>query len=162
VMPALNGIEATRQICEQLRTTKIIVLSGYATKEHVYQAVRAGASGYLLKDAAGVELINAIRTVHLGRSYLSQRILEAGYIDEGELQRFAQARRGPLESLSRREKEILQLVVEGRSSASIADMLGLSVKTVETYRSRLMHKLGVFDVASLVKFAIQHGVTSVE
>lgn len=161
-MPGLNGIEATRQISRELPQTRVIVLSGYATKEHVFQALQAGAAGYLLKDGAASEVVRAIRAVYVGRSYVSEKLREAGLVGGSDASGQGRPAKGPLASLSPREKEILQLVVEGSSSASIAERLSLSVKTIETYRSRLMRKLGVHDVASLVKFAIQHGITSVE
>ena len=133
---------------------RVLILSMFSTLEHVQQAFNAGASGYLLKEAAGTELKGAIEQVHSGRRYLSRQI---------EAHASALLARGskptPLESLSRRERQILQLVVEGRSSAEIGAALHLSAKTVETYRSRMMQKLGVDGVPALVKFAIAHGVT---
>ena len=160
-MPKLNGIEATRQVLADNPDIKVIILSMHATSEHIFQAVRAGARGYVLKESAGRELVEAINTVHRGRRYMTPKIEEL-MVDDYVLKRESGKAKGPLESLSDREKEVLQLVVEGRSSPEIADTLYISRKTVDTYRSRLMEKLGVKDMASLVKFAIQHGLTTLE
>src|SRR5688572_30347696 len=160
-MPELNGIEAARQILEVCPTTQIIILSMHATSEHVFRALETGAQGYLLKESAGIELVNAIRTIQTGKRYLSQK-LSAELVDQN-LQRYEVGTlKDPLARLSSREREILQLVVEGKSSVAIADILVLSHKTVETYRSRLTQKLGITDLPALIKFAIQHGLTSLE
>ena len=158
-MPGLNGIEATRQICESCPGVRVIILSMHSTSEHVFRALRAGAFGYLLKESAGEQVVNAVRAVHQGHRYLSQRISDQ-VIDDYARQREAAEVESPLARLSPREGEILQLVVEGKSSAEIADILSLSSKTVETYRSRLMQKLDIGDLPSLVKFAIKHGLVS--
>jgi len=160
-MPDLNGIEATQQIGEVCPSTQIIILSMHSTTEHIFRALQAGACGYLLKESAGIEVVNAVRTVHAGHRYLSQKISDR-LIDDYLCQRQDGAAKSPLARLSPREREVLQLVVEGKSSAEIADTLSLSVKTVETYRTRLMHKLDISDLPGLVKFAIQHGLTSLE
>jgi len=156
-MPELNGVEATRMLHAEQANIAVVILSMHATAEHIHRAFQAGARGYLLKESAGKEVVEAVRTVRQGRRYLSPPI--ADLMLEGQLHPEG-AGRSPLESLSAREREILQYVVEGKSSAEIAGVLFLSPKTVETYRSRLMHKLGVGDVPSLVKFAIQHGLTT--
>lgn len=160
-MPELNGIEATHEIRQTCPETQVIILSMYGTAEHVFRALQAGAQGYLLKESAGMEVVEAVRAVHAGRRYLSRRISDT-VIDDYLRQRQAAERKSPLERLTPREREILQLVVEGKSSAEIGDILSLSLKTVETYRSRLMQKLGIKDLPSLVKFAIQHGITPPE
>jgi DNA-binding NarL/FixJ family response regulator len=160
-MPDLNGIEATRQIRETRPSAQVIILSMHSTTEHVFRALQAGARGYLLKESAGVEVINAVRAVHDGRRYLSEKISDQ-VIDDYVRQRDAVEAESPLARLSPREREVLQLVVEGKSSAEIADILFLSPNTVETYRSRLMQKLGISDLPGLVKFAIQHGLTPLE
>lgn len=155
-MPNRNGIEATELLRTAVPEAKVIILSMHSTSEHIYRALRAGARGYLLKDSAGAEVVSAIRAVHAGRRYLSAQIAEAvldEYVRDGKAT-------GPLQALSGREREILQLVAEGKTSAEMGDMLCLSPKTVETYRSRLMQKIGVSDVPGLVKFALQHGVIS--
>jgi DNA-binding NarL/FixJ family response regulator len=157
-MPELNGIEATLQIHESQPGTQVLVLSMHSTAEHIFRAFQAGAQGYLLKESAGPEVVNAVRMVHAGRRYLSQKIAET-VIDDYIRERHAAS---PLNSLSSRERQILQLIAEGRSSAETAKALFLSPKTVETYRSRLMHKLGVNDFAGLVRFAIRHGLTSLD
>ncbi len=160
-MPKLNGIEATYQILNSKTFTRIIILSMHSSKEHIFRALEAGAEGYLLKESAGKEMVKAIRTVYAGRRFLSDRISQT-VIEDYIHQRRADAEGSPIKRLSPREREVLQLVVEGKSSAEIASNLFLSPKTVETYRSRLMHKLGIKDLPGLVKFAIQHGMTSVE
>ncbi|MFH1491224.1 MAG: response regulator transcription factor [Pseudomonadota bacterium] len=160
-MPALNGIEATRQILEDSPHIGIVILSMHATSEHIFQALQAGARGYVLKESAGRELAEAVRAVCKGRRYMTPKIQEL-MMDDYVLQRQPASGRSPLERLTTREREILQLVVEGRTSAEIAETLFISRKTVETYRSRLTEKLGVKDVPGLVKFAIQHGLTSLE
>jgi DNA-binding NarL/FixJ family response regulator len=160
-MPELNGIEATCQICQLCPATQVVILSIHSTTEHIFRALQAGARGYLLKESAGAEVVNAVRAVHAGRRYLSQKITDKVLDDYVRQQEILKAQ-SPLERLSPREREVLQLVVEGRSSAEIADILSLSPKTVETYRSRLMHKLGINDLPNLVKFAIQHGLTPLE
>jgi RNA polymerase sigma factor (sigma-70 family) len=157
-MPELNGIEATQKICESCPSTRVIILSMHSTTEHIFRALQSGASGYLLKESAGIEVVNAIRVVHDDHRYLSKKISEKG-IETYMSQREKGELKSPLARLSQREREILQLVVEGKSSAEIADILSLSPKTIETYRSRLMTKLGVSNLTSLIKFAIQHGLT---
>ncbi|GAI44175.1 unnamed protein product [marine sediment metagenome] len=160
-MPELNGIEATRQIHEVCPSAPVVILSIYSTSEHVFQALRVGARGYLLKESAGVEVVNAVRTVHAGQRYLSQKISDR-VVDDYITQRNATEAKSPLAHLSPREQEILQLVVEGKSSSEIAEVIYLSPKTVDTYRARLMKKLDIKDIPSLVKFAVQHGLTSLE
>ncbi|MBW1801053.1 MAG: response regulator transcription factor [Deltaproteobacteria bacterium] len=159
-MPELNGIEATRRILEENPRIGVIILSMHATSEHIFQALQVGARGYVLKESAGRELVEAVRAVVKGRRYMTPRIQEL-MMDDYVLKRQTASDRSPLERLTSREREILQLVVEGKSSADIADTLFISRKTVETYRSRLTEKLGVKDVPGLVKFAIQHGLTSI-
>ena len=149
-MPEMNGIEATREIRTRMPATQVVMLSMHSNREHVYQAMKAGAMGYVLKDAASAELVKAVQAVCAGRQYVSSAI--------GPLLEFS-GQRGPLESLSTRECQVLQLVVEGRTSGEIAHAINLSKTSVDTYRSRLMKKLGVSDVASLVKLAVQHGLT---
>jgi DNA-binding NarL/FixJ family response regulator len=154
-MPELNGIDATRAIHDSCPDTRVLILSMYYTAEHVFQALQAGAQGYLLKESAGKELVKAVRAVHAGNHYMSQKITGV-LIDDYIHKRNAVS---PLESLSPRERQILQMVAEGKTSKAIAQVLFLSPKTVETYRSRMMQKLGIEDFPSLVRFAIQHGLT---
>lgn len=152
-MPDLNGIEAAQLIHAKCPAVRIVMLSMHATAEYVYRAFEAGARGYLLKEAAVVEVIAAVRTVHAGKQYLSPALAESV---PGAATGYA---RGPVDSLSTRERQVLQLVVEGHTSSEIARMTHLSPKTVDTYRSRLMSKLDVKDLPALVKFALEHGLT---
>jgi DNA-binding NarL/FixJ family response regulator len=154
VLPALNGIDATRRILVSLPQTKVIVLSACTTSEHVYLALRAGVCGYVIKDAAGAELVHAVRTVLSGKQYLSASVTES-FASDCANQVIGSS---PLERLSRREREVLHLTVEGYSSTQIALQLSLSPKTVDTYRSRLMQKLGVSNRSTLIRFAIQHAM----
>lgn len=154
-MPVLNGIEALHQISVTSPTTKVVILSIHASSEHIYRALQAGAMGYLLKESAGSEVIAAVRSVAAGQRYLSRRISETMLQEYGS----HGPTRSPLDSLSERERQVLQLTVEGQTAAQIAEQLGLSPKTIETYRSRVMQKLGLNDLPALVKFAIQHGLT---
>jgi DNA-binding NarL/FixJ family response regulator len=153
-MPDLNGVESTRLIHDKWPQIRIVVLSMQSTSEYVFRALQAGASGYLVKTSAGDEMIAAIRSVHAGNRYLARALASLelrAMIETGH--------QSPLDRLSVRERHVLQLVVEGHSSVEIAKLIHLSPKTVETYRSRLMKKLNVFDVTELVKFALEHGVT---
>lgn len=155
VMPELDGIEATRQVHESSPLTQVVILSMYSNTEHIFRALQAGAKGYLLKESAGAELVAAVRSVHEGRRYLSQKITETvvdGYIREDQPS-------APLGKLSPRERQILQLVAAGKSTADIARSLSLASSTVDTYRSRLMKKLDIDSIAGLVKFAIACGLT---
>jgi DNA-binding NarL/FixJ family response regulator len=160
-MPELNGIEAARQILAVSPSIKIIILSMHYSTEHIYQALQAGAKGFVIKDAAGKELMRAVRTVYGGHRYLSEKVDEI-LIEDYLMQRHEVQLKSPLENLSSREREILQLVAEGKTSAAIAEILFISQKTVETYRSRLMQKLGLKDTTALVKFAITHGLTGLD
>jgi DNA-binding NarL/FixJ family response regulator len=157
-MPELNGIDATQNIMLRLPGTKIVILSVHSDTEHIYRAFQAGAAGYLLKESAGDEVVKSVRAVSQGRRYLSQKladVLPPNYAPQHR-------ERSPVELLSAREREVLQLTVEGATSAGIAGKLGLSPKTVDTYRSRLMEKLGVQNLPELVRFAIKHGLTPPE
>jgi DNA-binding NarL/FixJ family response regulator len=158
-MPELNGIDAAQQICDICVETQTLILSMHATTEHIFRAFRAGARGYLLKESAGIEVVKAVRAVQAGQRYLSQKISDTMIEDYVTLREGSETQ-SPVERLSPREREILQFVVEGKSSAEIAEILFLSPKTVETYRSRMMHKLEINDLPTLVKFAIQHGLTT--
>jgi len=160
-MPELNGIEATQQIREGCPSAQVVILSMHYTSEHIFRALQAGARGYLLKESAGVEVVNAVHTVQAGHRYLSQKISDK-VIDNYVHRREAAETTNPLARLSPRERQVLQLVVEGKSSVEIASALSLSHKTVETYRSRLMQKLGISDLPSLVKFAIRQGLIPLE
>jgi DNA-binding NarL/FixJ family response regulator len=160
-MPETNGIEATQMIGELCPETRVVILSMHSTNEHVFRALQAGASGYVLKESAGKQLINAVHTVQGGHHYLSQKISEQVIADYVK-QRGAAKAESPLDVLSEREQQILLLLVEGATTSAIAASLSLAKSTVNTYRSRMMRKLNVEDVASLVKFALQHGLTELE
>jgi DNA-binding NarL/FixJ family response regulator len=160
-MPDLNGIEATQQISEECPATKTIILSMFSTTQHISRAFKAGARGYILKESAGDNLIKAVRMVYGGKIFLCEEISEVvvgDYVRKHEIAEVVE----PLARLTPREREILQLLVEGKTNARIAEILFLSPKTIETYRSHLMQKLGIKDLPGLVKFAIQCGITSVE
>lgn len=156
-MPRLNGISATQEIRRALPDTKVIILSMLGDAEHVFRALDAGAQGYLLKESAGREVVDAVLAVYAGKVYLSQPVTNTLITDY--LQARGQAgSQEPFAQLSAREREVLKLVVAGLTSAQIAEELFLSPKTVESYRSRLMHKLNVPDIPSLIKYVIQHGL----
>ena len=157
-MPELNGAEATHLIRERCPDTRVIILSMYSDRVHVLGALQAGASGYVVKKSAAREVVEAIRTVHKGGRYLSKELADS-VIDQ-VVQNTPSA--DALKRLSSRERQVLQMLAEGHAVADIASTLSLSPKTVETYRARMMEKLGIHDFATLVKFAIQHGVTSLE
>jgi DNA-binding NarL/FixJ family response regulator len=157
-MPVLNGTEATRLIRERCPGTHVIILSMYSNRVHVLRALQAGATGYVVKKSAAKEVVDAIRAVHKGGRYLSKELAD-GLIDQAVDKT---ASEDPLERLSSRERQVLQMLAEGHATAHIAATLSLSPKTVETYRARMMEKLGIRDFAGLVRFAIQHGITSLE
>jgi DNA-binding NarL/FixJ family response regulator len=160
-MPDLNGIEATRQIVTERPQVKVIALSMYADRRFVVNMLKAGASGYLLKDCAYEELVRAIRVVLAHKTYLSPGVTDIvvkDYVQGGPPDKGASV----FSLLSPREREVLQLMSEGKSTNQIADSLHVSVKTVETHRQQVMHKLNIHNVAGLTKYAIREGLTSVE
>jgi len=157
-MPVLNGTEATRLIRERCPGTHVIILSMYSNRVHVLRALQAGATGYVVKRSAAKEVVDAIRVVHKGGRYLSRELAD-GLIDQAVDKTASQ---DPLERLSSRERQVLQMLAEGHVVTDIAATLSLSPKTVETYRARMMEKLDIHDFATLIKFAIQHGITSLE
>lgn len=158
-MPGLNGVDATARIAKELPQTRVIMLSMHASEEYVLRALRAGASGYLLKDAGPAELESAVRTVARGDAYLSPTVSRHVVDDYA---RRVSSEAGPLERLTPRQREILQLLAEGHPTKAIAGKLNLSVKTVETHRAQLMDRLDVHDVAGLVRFAIRTGLVRPE
>ena len=160
-MPELNGIEATMQISKFSPGTRVIILSMHSTTEHINRAFKAGAHGYLLKESTGKELLDAVRAVFSGRRYVSKKIADI-LLDDFVDHPGDSLGKPPLECLSPREREIMQLVAEGKTSLEIANIIFLSPKTVETYRSRLMQKLGVKNIPDLVKFSIQNGLILLE
>lgn len=160
-MPGLNGIEATRQIRQNHPGVKVVVLSMHSNEEYVFQVLRAGASGYVLKQSDSSEVLTAIRAALAGGSFLSPPISRT-VIDD--YVRRAEARGGDedLELLTSREREVLQLLAEGLSNREIAEQLNISIKTVETHRSNMMGKLGVSSKTELVKYALRKGWASLD
>ena len=156
-MPDLNGIEATKQIIESLPETRVVALSMHSDKRFVMGMLRAGASGYLLKDCASQELANAILQVAGGKKYLSPEI--TGVVIEDSLHPQPQEEAS---LLSAREREVLQLIAEGWSTKQTASHLYVSVKTIETHRRQIMKKLDLHNIADLTKYAIREGLTSIE
>ena len=157
-MPLLNGTEAARLVRERCGDTRVIMLSMYSDAVHVYRALQAGASGYIIKRSVAKELVDAIQAVYRGGRYLSRQLTDI--VIDHVVHRSAPE--DPLDRLSSRERQVLQLLAEGHSVSEIAGTLSLSPKTVETYRARMMEKLGIYELAGLVRFAIQQGVTSLE
>jgi two-component system response regulator NreC len=156
-MPEMNGIEATRQIKRSLDTTRVLILTMHENEEYLFQVLRAGASGYILKEAAGTELISAIRIVFSGRFYMSpsaQSMMVGDY-----LQRVRSGEeRDSYSALTEREREILKLVAEGHTNNQIAERLFISPKTVDTHRTHIMDKLNLHSRAELVKYAMRRGL----
>jgi DNA-binding NarL/FixJ family response regulator len=159
-MPDLNGVDATRQIVGHMRDVKVIALSMNSDRRYVLAMLAAGACGYLLKDAASEELTRAIRAVVAGQKYVSPFVAEAVIAS-------AVRESGPSlplegKALSSREREVLQLLAEGRTSKEIASTLGVAVSTIETHRRQIMDKLGLRSIAELTKYAIREGLTSLD
>jgi DNA-binding NarL/FixJ family response regulator len=158
-MPLLNGIDATAQIVRKMPSVRVLVLSMHDDHAYITRAVRAGAKGYLLKDAAGADLINAIDAVASGKSFFSPPVAKV-VLDE-YLKRMAdQGTMDRYDSLSEREREVFQLVAEGRSTKEIAELLTISAATVETHRAHILEKLDIRNTAELVLFAVRRGVIS--
>jgi len=159
-MPGLNGLEATRQIKKRFPDIKIIILTMHANEEYILQSLKAGASGYLIKKAAPAELISAINAVHKGNSFLSPSISRM-VIDE-YIRRSKEISEGEegFEQLTVREREVLQLIAEGRKTREIAELLYISIKTVETHRAHIMNKLDIHSTAELTRYAIRKGIIS--
>jgi len=156
-MPLLNGIEATRQIVKRLPGTRVLVLTMHSDEAYVNQILKAGATGYLLKDSADVDLIQAVAAVSQGKSFFSPavaRLMLDDYVrqlaDKGITDRY--------ESLSEREREIFQLIAEGKANKEIATILTISPSTVETHRARIMEKLDLHSAAEIVLYAVRRGV----
>jgi RNA polymerase sigma factor (sigma-70 family) len=158
-MPNLNGIEATRQICTNQQGVQIVVLSMHSDEEYVLRALKAGARAYVLKESAEADLIAAIRAVYRGKSFFSpavSRMLVEDYVRQLQDRDLEDS----YDLLTPREREILQLVAEGKSNKDIANILGLSVYTVETHRSNMMEKLNLHTVPELILYAVRKGVIS--
>ena len=159
-MPDLNGIEATRQIVAKTQSVKVIALSMHSDRRFVVEMLKAGASGYLLKDSAFKELAQAIRAVVVNRIYLSPKIADLiikDYISLSPKTEFS-----IFSVLTPRERQVLQLLSEGKTTKEIGSDLQVSVKTVETYRQQIMDKLNIHSIAELTKYAIREGLTSLE
>ena len=158
-MPELNGIEATRKVLTDCPAIKVVMLSMHADRRYVVESLRAGARGYLLKDSAPEELLQVIERVQSGEIYLSSKISSQlirdyiGMTESGESSAYT--------VLSAREREVLQLVAEGRSTKEIAGQLSVSIKTIETHRKQIMDKLDLHSVAELTKYAIREGLTQI-
>jgi two-component system, NarL family, response regulator NreC len=159
-MPDLNGIEATQRIREHNRDVKIIALSMHSDKRFVGGMLKAGASGYLLKDCAFGELANAIRAVMRDQTYLSPGIAQV--VVEGYVRNVTAPGQVAASALTPREREVLQLLAEGKATREIAALLGLSARTVETHRQQIMNKLNLHKAAELVKYAIREGMITLE
>jgi DNA-binding NarL/FixJ family response regulator len=158
-MPELNGVEATRQILAETPSVRIIALSMHSTKRFVLDMIQAGAKGYLLKNCAFKELADAVSTVLAGRAYISPAV--ASVVME-KIVSPAKDEPTPDFNLTPREREVLQLLAEGKKVGEVARRLHVSMKTVQTHRRNLMAKLNLFSLPELTKFAIQHGLTSLD
>jgi two-component system response regulator NreC len=158
-MPRLNGIEAARRICSELPKTQVIILSVHSDESYVLKALKAGARGYLLKDALEPDIVQAVRVVHQGKSFLSpeiSRLLVEDYVRQMQHRQIDDS----YELLTSREREILQLLAEGKSNRDIANLLQVSVYTVETHRSHILQKLNLHSLADLILYAVRKGVIS--
>ena len=154
-MPGLNGVDACRELLREVPEMRIIVLTVHGEDAYVIEALRSGARGYVLKTQAGSDLVRAIGEVTQGRIYLSPSVSSA------VVQAFLAGSTSPADPLTPREREVLQLVAEGRSTKEVAGILGVSVKTAETHRTRLMTKLDIHHTAGLVHYAIRRGLIRV-
>jgi DNA-binding NarL/FixJ family response regulator len=158
VMPQMNGIDAAREVLRHNAEARIIMLSMHSDSERVYQALQVGARGYVLKRDLSEELIDAVRQVGAGGRYLSPSVTDSVLTDYLHEKKVPDA----LHQLSSRERHVLQMLVEGKTAASVARKLHLSPRTIETYKARLMRKLGLSDLPALVKFAVRHGLTPLD
>jgi DNA-binding NarL/FixJ family response regulator len=159
-MPGLSGLEVARRVAKESPRTRVIILSMHGDRTHVTQALRAGVAGYLVKGAAVAELPLALEAVMRGETYLTPKISRTvvrEYLHAGQEQ---EADQDPLKDLTERQREILHLIAEGRSTREMAGLLHVSVKTIETHRLRLMDRLDIHDVAGLVRFAVRAGLVS--
>jgi len=159
-MPEMNGIDATTKITKNQRETQVIALSMHSDRRFVIQMLKAGAAGYLLKDSAFEELVAAIHTVMQGQHCLSQKITDV--VVQDYLQNLPKNESTVFTVLSSREREVLQLIAEGKNTKQIASVLNVSTKTIETHRQQIMEKLNIHSIAELTKYAIREGLTSLE
>jgi DNA-binding NarL/FixJ family response regulator len=158
-MPEMNGLEATARITREFPQVRVLILSMHANEEYVYQALRSGASGYLLKDSGTEELDLALRAIARGEIYLCPAVSK--YVVSDYVRRLGQDQT-PLDQITPRQREILQLIAEGKSTKDIAELLYISTKTVETHRTQLMDRLDIHDIAGLVRYAIRIGLVVLE
>ena len=158
-MPLLNGIDATQQIVRRVPETRVLMLSMHADEAYVMRALQAGATGYMVKDAAGKELLKAIEVVAAGRRYFSPSI-ERLVQDDTDRRAPASGFADRYETLSAREREIFQLIAEARSNKEVAALLDISPATVETHRARILQKLDVHNIAEVVLYAVRRGIIS--
>ena len=158
-MPIMGGLEATRRICKESPTTKVLVLTQYDDKEYVFPVIEAGASGFISKVAASSELAAGIRSVYRGDSYLSPSV--AKLLVEDYRYGGGRVAQDPYEQLTNRERDVLKLVTEGYTTQEIAHMLVVSPKTVEGHRTNIMAKLGIHNRIELVKYALRKGIISI-
>lgn len=158
-MPLLNGIDATRQIVHKSPATKVLILSMHSDETYVTRALNAGATGYLLKDSAGKDLIKAVTAVSQGEAFFSPAVSRL-MLDDYMRRAAAGGLTDRYDTLSDREREIFQLVAEGRSNKEVAELLGISPATVETHRARILQKLDIHNTAELVLYAVRRGVIS--
>ena len=159
-MPEMNGIEATRRLTAEMPGTGVLILSMHSARRYIVEALAAGAKGYLPKECASEELVRGIRTVAANETYLSPQV--AGLIVKDYMKRLSETHAPPLAFLSSREREILQLVAEGKNTKEIALIIGVSGKTVETHRQQIMKKLNLRSVAELTRYAIREGLTPLD
>ena len=157
-MPLLNGIDATQQIVRRVPDTRVLMLSMHADEAYVMRALQAGATGYMVKDAAGKELLRAVEAVAAGRRYFSPALERLVQDDQGRHSVAGFADR--YETLSTREREIFQLIAEARSNKEVAALLDISPATVETHRARILQKLDVHNIAEVVLYAVRRGIIS--
>jgi DNA-binding NarL/FixJ family response regulator len=157
-MPGMNGLEAAVRMADEFPATKVVILTMHSNEEYVLRALRAGVAGFLLKDAGTAELEGALRAVVRGETYLSPGVSKK--VVEGYLGRSGGVH--PLDSLTPRQREVLQLIAEGYSTKQIAGLLGVGVKTIETHRTQLMDRLGIHEIAGLVRYAVRVGLVSPE
>ncbi len=160
-MPKMNGLEATERIVHESPRTKVVALTMHSSEEYLYSLFKAGAKGYLLKESASSELVEAIRVVRAGGTYLHPSI-STRMVDEFLKGPDPRVRAGSLDGLTTRECEILKFVAEGHTSKEIAALLDLSVKTIEAHRTRIMEKLRIHNVAGLTRYAISRGISTLE
>jgi DNA-binding NarL/FixJ family response regulator len=160
MMPGLSGLDVTRQVTKRCPSTRVIILSMYSNEPFLLEALRNGASGYVLKGASAAELIRAIREVSAGRRYLSPPFTENAI--ESYVRKAKTAAADPYDSLTVREREVLHLAAEGLTSAEIAVRLGISPRTAESHRARILHKLGLNGQTELVRYALRRGVVPLE